>query len=224
MFVYLLTCLVNGKVYVGKTMTTVSRRWLNHVSVAKNPRTYISRAIAKYGAEAFTVETLCEAESESQLSFYECLFISALNSMNSTWGYNLTAGGEGTTGRKMSDAQRQKMSKDRTGKKLNRPQWNTGKKMPTSALVKMRKWMLANPVKHWEGKTLSDAHRKAISVGGTGVKRTPEQKARYSAALKGNPNVHSWLGKHHTKETKAKCSAVKKLWWAQRKLSQGQTP
>jgi group I intron endonuclease len=95
-YVYLITNTVNGKVYVGKTYD-VAKRWCEHKHSGKNPSHHcrlISRAIAKYGTEAFRIEVLSEHSSEAQALLAEELEISERDSQNKTLGYNLTSGGE----------------------------------------------------------------------------------------------------------------------------------
>src|SRR5208282_6796272 len=70
MFIYLITNLVNGKVYVGKTENRPEKRWHDHCSAARRhperaPLLY--RAMRKYGQAAFTFEVLTVATSATQL-------------------------------------------------------------------------------------------------------------------------------------------------------------
>jgi hypothetical protein len=47
--IYLITNTVNGKVYVGKTIGELRRRWSQHIKVAKKGSpTHFSNAIRKY--------------------------------------------------------------------------------------------------------------------------------------------------------------------------------
>lgn len=58
-YIYLITNLINGKVYVGKTTGTLENRWKQHVEAAsRNIDTHLYRAIRKYGAENFKIESL----------------------------------------------------------------------------------------------------------------------------------------------------------------------
>jgi len=53
-YVYLVTNTVNGKKYVGCTRVTVSRRWIQHRSAAKNGSPFaLHQAIRKYGFNKF---------------------------------------------------------------------------------------------------------------------------------------------------------------------------
>ena len=58
-YVYVVTNTINGKQYVGQTTWTVAGRWRQHVSHAMSNKSgcrMLSRAIRKYGKEAFAVE------------------------------------------------------------------------------------------------------------------------------------------------------------------------
>ena len=99
-YIYLIRCLVNGKVYIGQTVKTVAKRWHNHVTIGKykpdkliNP---IDKAIRKYGEESFEVETL-ETVYEEYLGTreqywiqqYDCCTLDGYDK-----GYNASRGGE----------------------------------------------------------------------------------------------------------------------------------
>lgn len=94
--VYLATNTVNGKYYVGKTRRSIKERWAKHVRDAKyGSDLYFHSALRKYGTDAFIVEQLVEAESDSQLLELEKLWIISLNACDSTVGYNTSFGGDG---------------------------------------------------------------------------------------------------------------------------------
>jgi group I intron endonuclease len=101
--VYKLTNTKTGKGYVGQTVQTLSARWVEHASHARNKTTdsYIGRAINKYGSEAFYVEVLHECESREELDFVEILYIVLLNT-KVPQGYNMAEGGSGLSGWKNS--------------------------------------------------------------------------------------------------------------------------
>lgn len=89
---YLLTS-PSGKQYVGITAKTAPERFLKHVKdVAGGRRNAIHRAVLKYGADAFKVQTLVVAEFE-YLRALEKKVIDAFDTQSPN-GYNLTGGGE----------------------------------------------------------------------------------------------------------------------------------
>lgn len=106
--IYLLTNLVNGKIYVGQTRCAKGGylgRWKDHVYVAEReekPLWYIDRAIKKHGKENFKIELLEQAQFPDidscvdWMDEREVVYIEKLNSRKN--GYNLTDGGKGNRG------------------------------------------------------------------------------------------------------------------------------
>lgn len=109
--IYLITNKVTGKQYVGQTTVGIRRRWQMHQTTAKtkNLPYPISHAIRKYGALAFELQVLDTAMGRDDLNTKEIHWIGALNT-KAPGGYNLTLGGEGTTGAIMTPEARAKMS------------------------------------------------------------------------------------------------------------------
>jgi group I intron endonuclease len=96
MFIYKITNIINGKVYVGKTTDTVESRWVDHQKIARQGEGYyFHNAIRKYGPSNFQTEILAVASSKEELAGLEKHFISLYDSRNSEIGYNLAPGGEG---------------------------------------------------------------------------------------------------------------------------------
>ena len=95
-YIYKITNTLNGKMYVGKTTTSIQERFKRHCydrdkrSCEKRP---LYNAMNKYGIEAFTIELL-EEISNSLASEREIHWIKVLNTYSD--GYNATIGGDGT--------------------------------------------------------------------------------------------------------------------------------
>lgn len=97
MFVYLVTNLVDGKMYIGKTEKTIRGRWREHLKNAKQPKRhqeYLYRALRKHGPENFHVQQLAKATTTEELNRLEQLWILVLKTLSPD-GYNMTAGGDG---------------------------------------------------------------------------------------------------------------------------------
>lgn len=108
--IYCITNVVNGKKYVGKTTSTIERRWYFHKRYAeKGSSTALHGAIRKYGNNSFELAILDIAESEEELSQKEVLHVARLGTLV-PGGYNLTIGGEGSSGYKASDNTKRKIS------------------------------------------------------------------------------------------------------------------
>jgi group I intron endonuclease len=124
-FVYLITCFINGKWYVGKTGSTIQKRWKKHKEAAREGKKKypLYHAMRKYGIENFEVQTLAVIETNEEASNLETIWIVLLDSVNRKFGYNLTLGGEGVRGLKLSEEHCKKISLRNTGKTA----WNKGK-------------------------------------------------------------------------------------------------
>lgn len=92
--IYLITNLINGKQYVGKTQRGYLIRFKQHCEAYNNGnRTYISRAINKYGKENFKVELIKQVEDDSW-EYWENYYIKYYNTHYTVGGYNITWGGD----------------------------------------------------------------------------------------------------------------------------------
>ena len=95
-YIYKITNMVNQKIYIGKTLFTIEKRFKQHMNEylkrEKEHRPLYS-AIKKYGIESFEICILEEC-SVSELSERERFWIESLGSFKN--GYNATRGGDGT--------------------------------------------------------------------------------------------------------------------------------
>lgn len=95
-FIYKVTNLINGKIYIGQTRQSIQTRWEQH---RFSPYIcHFHQAIKKYGYENFKIEELCrldleEKELSKKLNELEIKYIEKFDSYNN--GYNSTKGGEG---------------------------------------------------------------------------------------------------------------------------------
>lgn len=121
--VYCHTNKFNNKKYVGITGRPVNIRWKNGKGYKSSPHFYA--AIQKYGWDNFEHEILFDNLSREEAIQKEKELIFKWKLKDSNFGYNLTDGGEGTCGHKLSEEQLQKMSERFKGE--NHPFY--GKKM-----------------------------------------------------------------------------------------------
>lgn len=93
-YVYKITNLVNGKIYVGQTIKTVQRRWGQHKFLSQKPskESYLQKSIYKYGSDNFSVETLDNAYNREDLDYKEAHWIDVLDTLKPN-GYNIRPGG-----------------------------------------------------------------------------------------------------------------------------------
>lgn len=117
--VYVVTNLINGKRYIGKTVLTLTKRWSAHRGHAERRANtmILHAAIRKYGHENFEISQLCCAR-DNLLPRLETFFIKSMGTrIEFGHGYNMTDGGEGMIGRYPSVETRAKMSSALKGNK-----------------------------------------------------------------------------------------------------------
>ena len=94
-YIYKVTNKINGKIYIGKTIQTIEKRWKEHCSDYKRERCEkrpLYCAMNKYGIENFEI-SLVEECNENILSEREKHWIEYYGSFK--YGYNATIGGDG---------------------------------------------------------------------------------------------------------------------------------
>ena len=174
--VYLLTCLVSGKQYVGQTWD-YNRRMRSYRYGRSQCQRAIHAAIRKYGWNNFTAVKIVQGiQTQEWLSKIETAYIKAFNTMR-PHGYNLTTGGAGgkpcaETRKKIGDAQR--------GEKNH----NFGKSLSPETRKKL------SDAKRGEkhnlfGKTRSPETRKKIGDTQRGRTRSPEIRKKIAKSMLG---------------------------------------
>ena len=117
-YIYKITNLINNKSYVGKSKN-IEERWIRHKAAARrkdpNDYSFLHRAMNKYGFENFKVEQLAAYDSEKECLKAEVEYITLLQTNNRDVGYNLTEGGEGSSGYFHTQDAKNKMSESRKG-------------------------------------------------------------------------------------------------------------
>ncbi len=211
--VYKITNKINGKIYIGQTIRSISVRWARHILDAKGGSPcHFHRAIQKYGAQSFVVDVICSTTEIDTLGDLERLWIKKLNSLSPN-GYNMTEGGDGgLPGFEHTEETKALMS----AKAMGRPQseetkaklsaFNKGNKNALghspSAEAK-EKMALANI-----GRVLSEEHRAKISAAGKGKTRSAETRARIAAGKIGNKNGAGNKGLKRSEEAVANITAA----------------
>ena len=111
MVVYKALNKINGKIYIGKT-SCLERRIKEHLLINQ---TYFQRSVKKHGLSNFIFEPLAWCYSDDHLDFLEKFYIGFFNSKVPN-GYNLTDGGEGTSGYNLTIETKRKLSNIKKGK------------------------------------------------------------------------------------------------------------
>lgn len=94
MIIYKITNLINNKVYIGLTTTSLNKRWNAHIRDAKKDPRHLYCSMRKYGIDNFKIEQLDTATSFQELGILERKYVKIYDSQNPEKGYNLSAGGE----------------------------------------------------------------------------------------------------------------------------------
>ena len=161
MFIYLVTNLIDGKMYVGKTEKEIRERWKTHIENSKNPKRhqeYLYRAIRKHGLDNFSLQCITETESADDLNQLERLWILSLCT-HAPHGYNMTYGGDGVPG---TPEVREKIRLKAVGRPTSALQKETasklfrGKPKPFAQRQKM--------AAHWDKKRREKQARIAVAV------------------------------------------------------------
>lgn len=127
--IYLITHRGTGRRYVGVTRFGIAKRWARHVYNATRPKTYLQRAIAKYGAAAFDVCQVASCLSVESAAEVEKDVIASMAPE-----FNQTAGGEFTKGRRTTPEVMSRIAASNRGKKRT-PEQNAANSARKKALM-----------------------------------------------------------------------------------------
>ena len=109
--VYKVTNNINNKIYVGITNQGYKTRFYKHCSDSIRGSNFpLHLALRKYGIDNFTTEVIETCDTIELLKEREIHWIKTLQSQSKEIGYNVTSGGDGAYGIKVSDVTRNKMS------------------------------------------------------------------------------------------------------------------
>ena len=99
-YIYKITNLVNGKLYIGKTSNLIKERWREHISDSQKERCEkrpLYDAFNKYGINNFQIEQIEEVENDDIACERETYWIEQLRTyigFEDCNGYNATLGGD----------------------------------------------------------------------------------------------------------------------------------
>jgi group I intron endonuclease len=181
MLVYCIKNIINNKEYIGLTKRPLEQRWKQHIYESNKKdswewNTPLGNAIKKYGKDSFQVFVLEVCSSETELKLKEIQLIKERKSLASETGYNLTLGGDGRLGYKLSEETKQKIG-----------QGNLGKVMSVDAREKMSvaaKKRCVGKLSPMDGKKHTDDALKKISQSSKGRIFSEESRRKKSESLK----------------------------------------
>lgn len=188
--IYKFTNKINDKVYIGQAVNLRSRVKGHLNCVKKNHNYPIYNSMRKHNVENFELEILAQGNfSKTELDDLEVDFIRLYNSIDRLYGYNLTQGGEGTSGYKHTEQTKKKLSQAKIGK-------NLGKKYSLEHCKKISDSL--------KGKPKSETHKLNL----TGKRHSEETKEKLSKIHKGK--IISQEQKQKMRETKIKNGTLHK--------------
>lgn len=88
--IYKITNVANGKLYIGRTIQSLKRRWISHC-VPSSGCLKLHNAIQKYGKSKFVIELITICATQEVANFWEKSFITQLDTVKN--GYNIELGG-----------------------------------------------------------------------------------------------------------------------------------
>lgn len=104
----------SNKVYIGITSQSIKKRW--KAGRGYKQCTLFNKAIKKYGWDNIIKEILFEDITEQEAKDLERLFIKIHRSNEPRYGYNLTEGGDGASGIKLTEEQKEHLRQINLGK------------------------------------------------------------------------------------------------------------
>lgn len=212
--IYLRTNLVNGKQYVGQTCDFKRREYNWYNTNWSYAGKLINNARKKYGVDSFKTSILDVVKTQDESNEMETYYIKLFNTKTPN-GYNLTDGGEGSTGYNISDETRKRISEATKGE--NNPFY--GKHHTEETIEKLKNRVITDETR----KKISEAAKGRPSAF-KGKHHTEETKKRLSEIKKGRHfsiatefisdrvkgEKNPMFGKHHSEETKKKISESRK--------------
>lgn len=179
---------INGKIYIGQTKNTLSRRSSGSFCSYKNC-TFFYNALQKYGIENFDYEIILDNLTNLEADYWERYFIEYLQTMNHKFGYNLKSGGS-NKGSYVSNVTKEKLSKSHKTSKIFQDKIHS-----VEYRNKMTETLIKRYKEHPEiAEKIGRAHR--------GMKRSPETGKKISAARMNHPVEETQRLNHARKVSK----------------------
>ncbi len=176
--IYIITCKINGKQYIGQTIRSIKKRMQEHVKSSKDPTCQypISKAIGKYGIKNFEIIPFATCFNREALDDLEIFLIQEYETL-SPKGYNLRDGGFSHACHKET---KEKLSKIASKENLSLA---TIEKMSLAKKGKKQSadWVEAR-IAPRRGRPLSEEAKNHIAKGNLGKKMSEEAKKKMSLA------------------------------------------
>lgn len=171
---YCIQNLINGKLYIGKTVRPLAKRWKHHLSDHVRVDTRLYRAMRKYGPDHFRITVLSDGDLDhDSLLRREIAYIRLFGTTDPKLGYNLHPGGAGTSHHATSQETRQKIRLSKLGKERSakaRGNMSLAAKEQRRTLTDRQKAVLHRMALVNTGRTRSAEHRRnnGLAIRGKG--------------------------------------------------------
>ncbi len=210
--IYKLTCVNNGKIYIGKSIN-IYRRIGDHKRCSKRAkgRWYFENVLIKHGWDSFTVEILeifknfDKLKDNDTLLEMESRYLKLFDSTNRSIGYNICKFSNDTTGKIISPEHIEKLRMSNLGKTRSEEtkekirQSTLGRIVSDETKAKMRQSHLGKPhseeVKEKMRKPKSDEHKENMRKGQLGKVLSGETKDKIRNAKLGKPRSEETIEK-----------------------------
>lgn len=209
-FIYITTCLVNNKIYIGQTTNWKDASY-------KGSGELFRRALKKYGKDKFKRKVLRVCYSQKELNTWEYVFIKKYKSQDKKIGYNIADGD--VLSSKFNPAKLPEVREKISRAKKEKESSFKGKHLSLESRRKISEKK--------KGRVVSESFREKMRIIGKerggfmkGKHHTEKTKEKLSKIFsgKGNPmyGVHlsgdknGMFGKKHSDETKRKISESQK--------------
>ena len=163
--IYCIENTINGMKYVGKSEDIISR-WRvhrHHLRGNTHINIHLQRAWNKYGEDAFKFYVIEQTDAE-HLNDAEIEWIKKLDTFKH--GYNRTEGGEGQSGRKLTDEQKRHLSEINRGE--NNPNYGLKRSLET-------RQRMSEALRH-PRKPHTDEHKEKISQSARNVDHSSQRR------------------------------------------------
>lgn len=209
MIIYLITNKVNNKIYIGKTIESLRRRWVVHRSHAKTrAHTPLHKAIRKYGEHNFVLEVISSHNTVEEMDNAEIDAIKKFNSNDKKVGYNLTSGGGAPIGNSFMKGHRhtkktrKKMAKAHRGLKFGTYGIERRKKI-SQALIGIVRGPMPEEIKLEKSTSTKNSWKeRRKKYGVLGSSRTRQATfLKTSCAICGSEIVYKPNGKNYVPKT-----------------------
>lgn len=180
--IYMYKNIVNNKVYIGQTKTTLEQRAQRNGLNYKECRKFFN-AIEKYGWDSFAPQVIATTDSLSEANMLEEFYISLYNSTDDKCGYNIHKGGNN---RAMSEETKKiisKKAKDRYANPANNPMYGKHHSDETKLLQSEKKTGSNNPM---YGRKWTQTQRDSCGTSGKHLQLTDTQRQILSERGKEN--------------------------------------